>query len=436
MRQSLKDHLILLLLTAACLTIPFVLFGASETASNDAGLEINPEACNEIFKLPKGTIHMKADQTTMNPVVCSAYAFLITRYTPGSRSSIGLSNPKVEGIVKLNPDFAVALAKMLQNAPYMNIISAYRTPEGQGSKNPQSNHIYGCAVDLAYSQSNCYQNTCQWVLKNSGAYGLHIRMKYSPEWNHIEPIAKDACRSNGPGVGAPVASAPSSNLSDFARQLFGPNTPQPPTSDQNCTLSDGRVVPCSSIANQGNMTNPNNMSLGTPPQQSLPASQQPTQYMQPQTPAQGQPNSASQTLFTIPGQNVSSSTKSIALTLRELLDLYSATSTGVATTTPVVAVVIGGRDVATLQSNSSTSPVLFQVESVYFLSPPVGQTTFTSPGLQGNSLSSLTPLQYQPGTYQRVLADLKSVILRMLDYLISFGRPLPEGYGEYDEWAE
>lgn len=433
MGRSRIDHLILFLITAACLTIPFVLFGASDTASNDTGLEINPEACNEIFKLPKGTIHMKADQATMNPVVCSAYAFLITRYTPGSRSSIGLSNPKVEGIVKLNPDFAVALAKMLQNAPYMNIISAYRTPEGQGSKNPQSNHIYGCAVDLAYSQSNCYQNTCQWVLKNSGAYGLHIRMKYSPEWNHIEPIEKDACRSNGPGVGAPVASAPSSSFSDFAHQLFGSNTPQP--IEQNCILSDGRIVPCNSIANQGNMVNPNNMSLGTSPQQPFSASQQPAQYLQPQTLTPTQPSPTSQTLFSIPGQNVSSSTKSIALTLRELLDLYSATSTGVATATPIV-VVVGRRDVATLQSSASTSTGLFQVEDVYVLSPPVGQVTFTSLDLQENSLPSLTPLQHPPGTYQRILAELKSVILRILDYLIPFGRPLPEGYVEYDEWAE
>src|SRR3989344_8128035 len=148
MRHVRPGFLTLLILITACLVTPFAMFGASDTETNDSKLEINPEACNQIFKLPKGTIHMKADQTVMNPVVCSAYAFLITRYTPGSRSSIGLSNPKVEGIVKLNPDFAVALAKMLQNAPYMNIISAYRTPEGQGSKNPQSNHIYGCAVDL------------------------------------------------------------------------------------------------------------------------------------------------------------------------------------------------------------------------------------------------------------------------------------------------
>src|SRR3989344_1554802 len=274
MHSQLVNTWTLLLLTT--IMVAAVSLGTAHAAD----LARNPELCDKLFNLRQGTITRPPDAKVMSPEVCAAYQFLISRYTPGPRSSTGLSNPKVEGVIKLNPDFALVVAKMLQSAPYMVINSAYRTPEGQGSKDPQSNHIYGCAVDLGYDQTSCNSATCQWVLRNSGAYGLHIRMKYSPEWNHIEPIAKDACRNNSQDVGIQIASAPSSNLSDFARQLFGPNTPQPPTSDQNCTLSDGRVVPCSSIANQGNMTNPNNMSLGTPPQQSLPASQQPTQYMQ------------------------------------------------------------------------------------------------------------------------------------------------------------
>src|SRR3989338_5182839 len=104
----------------------FILLGASLTllaftfddVQGAVNPNDNPEACNTLFGLPKGAIRMEADKKLMNPEVCDAYTFLISRYDPGPRSSIGLSNPKTEGVLKLNPDYAVALAKLMRAAPF------------------------------------------------------------------------------------------------------------------------------------------------------------------------------------------------------------------------------------------------------------------------------------------------------------------------------
>src|SRR3989344_3723998 len=195
-----------------------------------ADLAQNPELCDKLFNLPHGTITRAADAKVMSPEVCGAYQFLISRYAPGPRSSVGLSNPKVDGITRLNPDFAVALAKMLNAAPYMLINSAFRTKEGQGSVNPDSNHTYGCAVDLGYAKSNCGSSQCQFVLQSGPpVYGLQIRMKYDPEWNHVEPVNVQQCRVKGPGGGVtPGAGSPTSQLSDAIRRARGEQPPPPP----------------------------------------------------------------------------------------------------------------------------------------------------------------------------------------------------------------
>ena len=121
-----------------------------------------------------------------------AKQFLISLYTnPGTCSQKGLSNPRVEGIQKLDSQFAVNLAALLKAAPMsITINSAFRTPEAQQCANPKvqsSNHSRGCAVDLGYNQNTCSTAACQWVVANASKYNLTIRMRYSPEWNHIEP---------------------------------------------------------------------------------------------------------------------------------------------------------------------------------------------------------------------------------------------------------
>src|SRR3989344_2523566 len=230
--RSVNTNALLLLTT-------IIVAAVSLGTAHAADLARNPELCDKLFNLPQGTITRAADAKVMSPEVCAAYQFLISRYTPGPRSSKGLSNPKVEGIIRLNPDFAVALARMLNAAPYMMINSAYRTKEGQGSVNPDSNHTYGCAVDLGYSQSDCGSSQCQFVLRSGPpTYGLQIRMKYSPEWNHVEPVNVQQCRAKGPGGGVtPGAASPTSELSDAIRRAMGqPPAPPPPPPQQQPTL--------------------------------------------------------------------------------------------------------------------------------------------------------------------------------------------------------
>src|SRR3989338_8768406 len=217
--------------TNALLLLAAVMVAAvSLGTAHAADLARNPELCDKLFNLPQGTITRAADAKVMSPEVCAAYQFLISRYTPGPRSSKGLSNPKVDGITGLNPDFAVALARMLNAAPYMMINSAYRTKEGQGSVNPDSNHTYGCAVDLGYAQSNCGSSQCQFVLREGpSTYGLQIRMKYDPEWNHVEPVNVQQCRAKGPGGGVtPGTASPPSELSDAIRRAMGQQPPMQP----------------------------------------------------------------------------------------------------------------------------------------------------------------------------------------------------------------
>jgi len=393
---------------AAILIVPLFALQAEE----------NPEACNALFGLPKGTIRMEADRKIMNPEVCAAYEFLISRYAPGPRSSVGLSNPKVEGIIKLNPDFAVALAKMLENAPYMAIFSAYRTPEGQGSKNPESNHIYGCAVDLGYGQHDCNSALCQWVSRNAPGYGLQIRMRWDPEWNHVEPIAKDACRNNGPGVGVPVARPPSSGLVDSVRDSL----------EEKCALPDGVVVPCSAIANR-NAPAGGSGGVASSAQQALPASQQPFQSLPPAKPV------SNLILPEIKKGSASATTSTSTLSAFEKIRIFveQKTPTSTTTSTPFM-LVVSGQDAAGIENENTvqTTPV---PERSYQLSPPTSQNTFTSVDLSGRTSSVAS--QGVTG-YQKILADMKSSLLLALEYLRPFGRPVSDEqlHYEYDDWSE
>ncbi|MBM3271852.1 hypothetical protein FJY94_01030 [Candidatus Kaiserbacteria bacterium] len=146
-----------------------------------------------------------------------AKQFLITRYDPGPGSSIGLSNPKRDGIMKLNDDFAVRLATMMKAGPStLRIISAYRTCEGQLAVNPngyggdcsRAPHTHGIAVDFNYGKNECSGATYQWVEQNAPRYNLGLynqlhRRYVAGECNHIEPRGGVAGGTPGtPGTGA------------------------------------------------------------------------------------------------------------------------------------------------------------------------------------------------------------------------------------------
>lgn len=158
-----------------------------------------PASCQKLFGLKTDAMVREADRILMTPEVCAAYEELIRRYNPGHCSQKGLSDPRVEGITRLNPSFAVALAKTLKEMPgNVGIISAFRTPEAQncvGNGATMSNHKVGCAVDLSWDQNSCGSGACQWMLQNGSSKGVHIRMQHAPEWNHIEPKDLAACRA-------------------------------------------------------------------------------------------------------------------------------------------------------------------------------------------------------------------------------------------------
>jgi len=171
-----------------------------------------PAECDSLFHLPNGTsLQFSYDSKYLNADLCNAYSDLLKRYSLGKCSSKGITDLK-EGIVKLNPDFALALDKMLkdmdkQSVP-VTIISAYRSTAAQECANKDvtdSSHEHGCAVDFNYDQNSCNSIQCKWIKANAHTYGLQMRLQYAPEWNHIEPgnsIADvNACKAKQPGGG-------------------------------------------------------------------------------------------------------------------------------------------------------------------------------------------------------------------------------------------
>jgi len=174
--------------------------------------------CNQFFNLSAGTARFPWDGKYLNDEYCAAIKDLVARYNPGECSSKGFSNPKVEGITKLNPEFAVALSKQLRAIGNVTIISAYRSKEGQQCANPSapdSSHTYGCAVDLGSSKNEC-DATCQKIKATGGTYGIAIRADATTcklgstpgECNHVEPTNYQACKAKQPSGGVvpgPVA---------------------------------------------------------------------------------------------------------------------------------------------------------------------------------------------------------------------------------------
>lgn len=375
---------------------------AAETPTTSAN-------CSNLLKLAPTTMARPADKVFINAEVCDAYNFLIDRYDPGPRSSAGLSNPKVEGIIYLNPDFAVRLAKMLKAAPYMRINSAYRTPEGQGSKNPGSNHIYGCAVDLGYSQDSCGSAQCQWVLQNAGnaEFKIQIRMKYAPEWNHIEPIDKDACRAGRAGNPNIPSPAPSGPLSTALRDIFSP----PPAS-----------VPSPTAA------------------QPLSQTQSPIQAFQPQsvtgavpvTPVEiaETPNAGTNGVSSIIGGTTgnTSSATSAANRLEELAFSTPQSQSKMATSVPLV---ITGSPAVVIASNQQPAPNT----SPTSLTPSIRPTpqTFVSDDLSWQN----TDIAFSSGPvtgWDAIFITIRATLNRMLALLQPFGvRSVVVEHGEEAE---
>jgi|GEM_PF-2029437 hypothetical protein len=437
------------LFTAGIIASPAgIAYAVSNTGADKAAQ--NPPQCNQLFGLPQGTITQGGkDATVMNPEVCAAYAFLISRYQPGSRSSAGLSNAKVIGITSLNPDFAVALAKMLKAMPgNIMINSAYRTEQGQGSKNPESNHRYGCAVDLGWSQSDCGSAACQWMQTTGPQYGLQIRMKYSPEWNHVEPINVQQCRAAGPGGGVtPTTGTPSSALADQIRQALGmpqqsstqpPPPPPPPTSQPASTAPAPISSPAPTTAATP-LTGTTPISTATPgsptactPQYSCSNGTYVYQTsscttITVQTCKYGC-SSDGTTCATSGNQSQGTSTQSTSTSAFDLINQYAnpvSNSIDIGTGTSIALNQdlqnIGGDVGATTSATSSD-----QVDSlgnVATLQPPGAQQTFTSGDLANSP--GPTPMTTSNSLVGNLIAALQNILAFLGNYLRPFGGTPP-----------
>ena len=171
--------------------------------------------CDKFFGLGAGTQKFPWDEQYLSPEYCEAVKDLVLRYNPGTCSSYNVPNPKVTGIIKLQPAFALALDKFLreQGDKNIGINSAYRDKSAPCSGS-DSSHAYGCAVDLNIGNGGkTCDATCQKI--KTGAAGLQVRADAntciiqgstpertkSNECNHVEPVNLRACRSGAPGGG-------------------------------------------------------------------------------------------------------------------------------------------------------------------------------------------------------------------------------------------
>ena len=88
-----------------------------------------------------------------------------------------------------------------------------------------------------------------------------------------------------------------------------------------------------------------------------------------------------------------------------------------------------------LQSTSVTfATTSLLTENFYAFTPPVNQGTFVSPDLSGGFSSTFSQ---GASSYWNVLENMRQILLRVLDYLRPFGRPLEADHMDsYSDWSE
>ena len=346
-----------------------------------------------------------------------AKAFLISRYEIGPRSAPCIKS-KEEGIGGLNADFAVRVARMIQDMEKQlggrNIVrSAFRP----GACGGGVGHSHGCAVDIEWAHSGGWRPASdnpnvletQWVKTNGGnsQYRIHHPFPYPPEWHHIEPMDRASClagRAIDPNVGGTQASPPSAGLSNGLRQALGMNmqpSAQPPLPPQP-------VSPQQPLG-------------GTQPSQFFPSS---ASGGTPSTGVSGTSNTSGGTAVTSgvnstsnmqnPLPNLEKPKPSVA---QQLFDIaygtQTATTSSTATTVPITFDTsdIGGIAGNTQATNDTRS--IGQAPNVAATPPQ----TFVSSDLNFSS-SQAAPSQ---GTLSQVLADLRTALMRILAVLRPFG---------------
>lgn len=377
-----------------------------------------------------GTCYDPVNALAINQEVEQAKQYLISRYTPGSCSGLGLSNPRVDGIEKLNDQFAIKLTAMLKAMPIgIGIASAFRTQQAQQCANPKvtrSNHSRGCAVDLGYDQHSCGNTACQWVLANAPHFGLQLRLRYSPEWNHLEPISCDG-QSTGSAISAPET--PVSSIADFIRQMLGGQQQSQHSAPPPPPASTGSPKP-----------------VGTPTTSSQPSTQDQTSAQQ-QSPAptsctpsysctngtyfyqtssctnleiQKCPYGCDGDSCKLPpaGSGTQGGSSSHPTSTIDLIMAYAnPTAVDIATATPIVLNQNIG-DIASALGNQASQNGTTQtpLSGTVVLQGTAAQQTFTS-----------TDLAYSPSSYPSqnstfgILENMKQALIQALNYLKPFG---------------
>lgn len=429
--------------------------GIAATISFTYAAPITPGPCD----LQGMQVRSAADKSINNEEVCAAYKFLLERNGTGTRGT-QCYRSQTDRILKLNPGFAVGLYKALSEIEKLyggrNIIqSGFRCDGSNG------NHPKGCAADIIWASCKakggdgwrCSSDRFdapeqRWIDANGkqAPYNIHLRLRYAPEGHHVEPVNTAGC-ATGATVGS--GNAPSSGISDSIRNLFA----APPQQEQMCALSDGKQVPCSSIANLGS-------------QQALPQQQQPGQLGQ-QPPALGSENTTAYAPGTCPPQfyckndtyYYRSSTCVDQVQKKCFAGCSKAGTTCAATSTsetssafdqieniaePTVEVgtpvsdklfelTLSGEDAVTLGDN--LSPTTTQATSSTPVLPlQVSEQTFVSGDLRNSPAEKYPPQELS--AMQRVLVTMRDALLRVLAYLRPFGRsqqPQPPGAVEHME---
>ena len=208
-----------------------LLLGTISLAHAQTAPMLDSTLCNQLYGLPAGTIATTVSQQYLNPAVCAAMNDLISRYNPGSASSIGLTNAKVQGITSLNSAFALNLDNMLKAADaagyHITINSAYRTVAGEAAANPTaakngfvSMHSKGLAADLQYPNDGNVLHECdgagtnlspayKWVSMNAGSYNIglydQLHSHVNGECNHVEAKSSDGTQGPGNPGGAGIS---------------------------------------------------------------------------------------------------------------------------------------------------------------------------------------------------------------------------------------
>lgn len=367
-----------------------------------AAADANPSSCDALFNLPGSTISLNSkDKTVMSPEVCAAYQDLIDRYrNPGPCSQKGLQNPQVDGIIRLNPQFALHLDQMLKAMPIqLQINSAFRTGGTDGGqmcanqKAPNSNHTKGCAVDLGYYQSSCDSSACQWVLAHAGEYGLRLRMHYSPEWNHIEPTDIASCQAGSQGNYSPTYNPPYvTNGNDL-----GPGGTMPAQANPFTTPPPPAFAPMTPI-----QPTQQPASVATPVQ--------PIPYQQPTS-------ALSNVLLNGNNLNVNTNTNGGTSTANNLLNLLQGSTSTQNPNYPAVSLNVSLSQGAQLQPTPTPNYSAPGVSSVQPYYQP--QQTFTSSDLSGNPTNVPTPTTQTSfaNPVQQILSTAKSILLNILSFL-------------------